>query len=55
MDTISILGPQYPLTAAHTRVFITREAAFEHYLKYQYVRCMIYDLAEGRALMVVHA
>lgn len=48
-------GPAYPLTSAFTRRFPSMEEAYEHFVRYQYVRCVIYPLTDGAAFMVVHA
>jgi hypothetical protein len=55
MESSSPSVPPYPLHNAFTRFFNNLAEAAEHYLRYQYARCQIYELNDGRALMVVHA
>jgi hypothetical protein len=48
-------GPAYPLQNAFSRRFPSMDDAMDHYLRHQYVRCFIYELPGGMALVVVHA
>jgi hypothetical protein len=48
-------GPPYPLTIAHTRIFTSLTQAVQHYCTYQYTRCLMHELPDGRVLMVLHA
>jgi hypothetical protein len=47
--------PLYPLQNAFARYFGGMLEAVQHYLQYQYTRCMLYPLPDGKVLMVVHA
>jgi hypothetical protein len=55
MSYPSPTGPQYPLQTAVARIFSDMTIAVQHYVHYQYVRCLMYELSDGRVLMVVHA
>lgn len=48
-------GPSYPLQNAYSRLFAGLLEATQHYLQYQYTRCLLWPQPDGKVLMVVHA
>jgi hypothetical protein len=54
-DPNYVQGPQYPLQNAYSRYFGGMTEAIQHYMTYQYMRCQLWRLPDGKVLMVVHA